>query len=96
MKEETRYFVEEYRQEQEWKERWKANHIEFDNYFKYSGKTEELTKEMEEYFKYEKMHNDIVIDFKKIEKYEKIIKEERAENYQKYIKPKRKWIEKKK
>ena len=35
MKEETRYFIEECKQEQEWKERWKSNHIEFDDYFKY-------------------------------------------------------------
>ena len=45
MKEETRYFVEEYRQEQEWKERWKANHIEFDNYFKYSGEVEPYSED---------------------------------------------------
>ena len=45
MKEETRYFVEEYRQEQEWKQRWKANHIEFDNYFKYSGEVEPYSED---------------------------------------------------
>ena len=27
--------------ERDWKERWRANHIEFDNYFKYSGYVEE-------------------------------------------------------
>ena len=51
---------------------------------------------MKEYFKYEKLCNKIIVNFKKIEKYEKIIKKERAENYQKYTKPKRKWIQKKK
>ena len=96
MTENTKHIIAELIQKNYLDKLYKQNTIEFDNYFKYSGKTEELTKEMEEYFKYEKMHNDIVIDFKKIEKYEKIIKEERAENYQKYIKPKRKWIEKKK
>ena len=33
-------FVLECKQEQEWKERFKANHIDFWNYFKYSGKIE--------------------------------------------------------
>tara|TARA_R100000655_G_scaffold62983_1_gene101428 strand:- start:764 stop:1123 length:360 start_codon:yes stop_codon:yes gene_type:complete len=35
------YFIMEQKIEQEWKERWNANHIDFDNYFKYSGCTEE-------------------------------------------------------
>ena len=35
------YFKMEMRFEKEHQERWKANHIEFDNYFKYSGYTEE-------------------------------------------------------
>jgi len=51
MKEETRYFVEEYRQEQEWKERWKANHIEFDNYFKYSGEVEPYSEDYQAFLK---------------------------------------------
>ncbi len=42
-------FVLEYRQEQEWKERFKANHIEFDNYFKYSGEVEAFTEDYKEY-----------------------------------------------
>jgi hypothetical protein len=42
-------FVQECREEQEWKERWKANHIEFDNYFKYSGEVEPNTPEYNEY-----------------------------------------------
>jgi len=34
-------FVLECKQEQEWKERIRANHIQFDNYFKYSGQIEQ-------------------------------------------------------
>ena len=34
-------FIQECKQEQEWKERWNKNHIEFDNYFKDSGEVEE-------------------------------------------------------
>ena len=33
-------FILECKQEQEWKERFKANHIDFWDYFKYSGKVE--------------------------------------------------------
>jgi len=36
----VKHFVMECKQEQEWKKRFKANHIEFDNYFKYSGQVE--------------------------------------------------------
>jgi len=36
----VRHFVEECKRDQEWDERWRSNYIEFDNYFKYSGKTE--------------------------------------------------------
>lgn len=42
-------FVLECKQEQEWKERFKANHIEFDNYFKYSGEVEGFTEDYKEY-----------------------------------------------
>ena len=42
-------FVLECKQEQEWKERFKANHIEFDDYFKYSGEVEGFTEDYKEY-----------------------------------------------
>tara|TARA_R100001443_G_scaffold83471_1_gene90286 strand:- start:380 stop:637 length:258 start_codon:yes stop_codon:yes gene_type:complete len=42
-------FVLECKQEQEWKERFKANHIDFNDYFKYSGKIEEVSDEYKEY-----------------------------------------------
>ena len=40
-KELVKNFILECKQEQEWKKRWEANHIDFNNYFKYSGKVEE-------------------------------------------------------
>ena len=40
-KELVEYFINEMIEDKEWHDRWKANHIEFDNYFKYSGKIEE-------------------------------------------------------
>ena len=42
-------FILECKQEQEWKERWKANHIEFDDYFKYSGEIEPDTPAYAQY-----------------------------------------------
>ena len=44
-KELVKAFIEECKQDQEWKERWEANHIDFDNYFKYSGEVEPYTEE---------------------------------------------------
>lgn len=46
-------FVLECKQEQEWRERWEANHIEFDSYFKDSGKIE---KEKNFVDRYESQH----------------------------------------
>ena len=34
-------FVQEYKEEQEWKAKFKDNHIEMCDYFKYSGQVEE-------------------------------------------------------
>ena len=44
-KELVKAFILECKQEQEWKKRWEANHIEFDHYFKYSGEVEPYTEE---------------------------------------------------
>ena len=54
-------FILECKLEKEWKERWRANHIEFDNYFKYSGKTEPNTPQYEEYLKEKEYDNRFVI-----------------------------------
>ena len=37
----TRYFVNQYREDSEWKQRIKKKYIQLENYFKYSGKIEE-------------------------------------------------------
>jgi len=70
----VRHFVEECKRDQEWTKRWASNHIEFDNFFKYSGKTEEI-KEIISKWKYNE--NDRVNDLK--EKYEKSNKRKRTE-----------------
>ena len=41
MNELTRYFIQECKDIQDWKARVKANQIEMDNWFKYSGQVEE-------------------------------------------------------
>ena len=58
-------FVLEYRQEQEWKERFKSNYIEFDNYFKYSGEVEEDTEEWKEFIEAQKYANIKAPPFKR-------------------------------
>ena len=42
-------FVLEYKQKQELKEIFNANHIKIENYFNYSGKNEEDTEQWKEY-----------------------------------------------
>ena len=78
----------EYKKQQEYIQRYKENIIEFDDYFKYSGKIEKPT---EKYFIYEKkinkfikFHNknrDKII--KKTKRYEKIISKEKSIEYKK-------------
>tara|TARA_R110001583_G_scaffold39603_1_gene126609 strand:- start:15 stop:263 length:249 start_codon:yes stop_codon:yes gene_type:complete len=58
-------FVLEYRQEQEWEERFKSNYIEFDNYFKYSGEVEEDTEEWKEFIEAQKYANIKALPFKR-------------------------------
>ena len=91
----TSTIILEYKQEQEWKKRYKDNHIELNNYFKYSGKIEEPSEEYKAYIENSKEYKNYTKSYncklyKETEKYKKIIKKERAENYQKYTKPKRK------
>jgi len=64
-------FIIECKQHQEWEERWKANHIEFDNYFKYSGKVEP-NQILISHWKYDHNHrcNDIHEQFIKVKDYE--------------------------
>jgi hypothetical protein len=48
-KELVQNFVQECREEMEWKERCRQNFIEFDNYFKFSGKVETKDNTFREY-----------------------------------------------
>ena len=59
-KELVRHFIEECKRDQEWDERWRSNYIEFDNYFKYSGKTEETKAIVSEWrYNFNNKCNDI-------------------------------------
>ena len=46
----VRHFIEECKRDQEWAERWASNHIEFDNYFKYSGQFEKSVPMIEQHY----------------------------------------------
>ncbi len=72
-KELVKSFVQEYKEEQEWKKRCRDNHIDFNNYFKYSGKVEE-EKVLISHWAYDFNHkcNAIHEQFIKTEKYEKL------------------------
>ena len=63
--------IKESKQLQEHKERYKANFIEFENYFKYSGRIEE-DKILISHWKYDHNHNcnDIHEQFIKTQEYE--------------------------
>ena len=49
MNELTKAFIQECKQKQDWKVRYKANYIQFDNYFKYSGKIEVTSEIIDRY-----------------------------------------------
>jgi hypothetical protein len=69
-------FIAECKQEQEWKERWEANHIDFNNYFKYSGEVEP-TQILISHYKYDddRRCNILSEKFIKREYYEKNTKD---------------------
>ena len=81
-KELVRAFVQECIDVQDWEARFKANHIEFENYFKYSGRIEE-DKILISHWKYDHNHNcnDIHEQFIKIKE-----NEENKENSSKLFK----------
>tara|TARA_Y100001963_G_C6629690_1_gene375702 strand:+ start:75 stop:392 length:318 start_codon:yes stop_codon:yes gene_type:complete len=73
MKESIETLILECKQEQEWKKRWKANHIELDDYFKYSGKIEPDKILITRYvFNHNNRCNDLHEKFIKKQDYEKI------------------------
>ena len=68
-----RAFVQECKEEQEWKERCKADFIDFNNYFKYSGRVEP-NKILISHWKYThnfKSGNQLHEQFIKTQEYEK-------------------------
>ena len=71
-KELVKAFVQECVDAQDYEAKFKANHIEFENYFKYSGQVEE-TKVLISHWKYDHNHrcNDISEQFIKIKENEK-------------------------
>lgn len=77
-------FILECKQEQEAKERFKANTIEFDNYFKYSGEVE-LDQVLISHYKYSsnnfKSGNQLHEQFIKTKEYEKLWKDKASKNY---------------
>ena len=72
MNELVRNLIKECKQKQEVKENYKANIIEFDNYFKYSGRIEP-NKILISHWKYDHNHNcnDLHEQFIKVKEYEK-------------------------
>lgn len=82
MKEETKYFIAEYKQRQEWEEKYKADYIEFDNYFKYSGEVEP-TKILISRYVYSENSRCNYLQEKYINKktYEKLWKDESGKSY---------------
>lgn len=79
-KELVKAFVLECKQEQEWKERWEANHIEFDNYFKDSGKVEPH-KVLISHWSYKDNENNLREHFINTKEYEKLWKDKAGKNY---------------
>lgn len=71
-KELVKAFVQECIDVQDYEAKFKANHIEFENYFKYSGRIEE-SKILISHWKYDNNHkcNDLHEKFIKTKQYEK-------------------------
>tara|TARA_R100000315_G_C5224338_1_gene135674 strand:- start:1052 stop:1357 length:306 start_codon:yes stop_codon:yes gene_type:complete len=71
MTEEAKYLIQECKEKQEWEERYRSNHIEFDKYFKYSGKVE-ANKILITHWKYneDRRCNDLHEQFIKKQEYE--------------------------
>ena len=72
-KELVKTFIQECKWDQYWETKFKENHIDWDDYFKYSGKTEE-TKILISHWKYNhnfKSGNQLHEQFIKTQEYEK-------------------------
>ena len=64
-KELVKAFIQECKWDQYCEAKFKSDHIEFDDYFKYSGEVEEDTEEWAEFIKAQKYANIKAVPFKK-------------------------------
>ena len=58
-KELVKHFIKEYKEDKEQKKRWKANHIDFNDFFKYSGYIEETQEIVREWIYFNNDPNNI-------------------------------------
>ena len=85
----TQNLIAEVKQQKFLDDLWKQNTIEFDNYFKYSGKTEKSTEKHNMYenniLEFDKFHSkNRQKIIRKVENYNKIISKKRAKEYKLY------------
>lgn len=82
MKKETKHFIAEYKQMQECKDEWESNHIDFDTYFKNSGKTEPYKILISRYVYNENSRcNDLHEKYINKKTYEKLWKDKAGKSY---------------
>jgi len=91
LKELAQNLIAEVKQKKYLEDLYKQNTIEFENYFKYSGKAEKsdadyiyIEKNISKYDKFHRKNRKKII--KKKENYNRIISEERSKNYKKWRK----------
>lgn len=81
MRDETKYFLEEYKEQKRWEKRWGENHIDFHTYFKESGETEPTKILISRYtFNHNNRCNDLHEKFIKKQDYERLWKENANKN----------------
>tara|TARA_R100001510_G_scaffold54326_1_gene56909 strand:+ start:309 stop:632 length:324 start_codon:yes stop_codon:yes gene_type:complete len=82
MKEETKYFINECKREQEFKKQWEDNHIDMNNYFKYSGQVEPYKILISRYVYNENSRcNDLHEKYINKKTYEKLWKDKASKSY---------------
>jgi Fe-S-cluster containining protein len=82
MKEESKYLIQEYKEQQEHKERWESNHIDFNDYFKYSGEIEQSKILITRYvYNNNSRCNELHQKYINKEHYEKLWKDKAGKSY---------------
>ncbi len=82
MKKETKHFIAECKQRQEWEEKYKADYIDFDNYFKYSGEVEPTKILISRYvYNQNSRCNELHQKYINKEHYEKLWKDKASKSY---------------